>query len=83
MNQPPPGAARAGTASVELGAHVEAEDSAVTRQAPLVSWEGGIDAVVGKLTGSLMLKRWDGDNNEFELAQVDFGFKFTRCYQNA
>ena len=40
----------------------------MTRWAPLVGWVGGIDAVVGRLTGSLMLKRWDGDNNEFELA---------------
>ena len=47
MNQPPPGAARAGAASVELGAQVEVEDGAVTRRAPLVGWEGGIDAVVG------------------------------------
>ena len=47
MNQPPPGAARAGAASVELGVQVEAEDGAVTRRAPLVGWEEGIDAVVG------------------------------------
>ena len=47
MHQPPPGAARAGAASVELSAQVEVEDGAVTRRAPLVDWEGGIDVVVG------------------------------------
>jgi len=33
--------------ALNLGALVEEEDGAVTRRAPLVGWEEGIDAVVG------------------------------------
>ena len=46
MNQPLQGAVCAGAVSVGPGAQVEVEDGAVPWRAPLVSWEGGVDAIV-------------------------------------